>query len=347
MPTTQPVAPVPRQPPPRIGGTRNHPRLEVPHDLEPMEAVPVDALPTGEDWLFEPKYDGFRCLAFKDGAAVDLRSRTQKPLGRYFPELVEMLAELPVACAVLDGEIVIRDAAFETLQLRLHPAASRITRLSQESPATIVAFDLLADARGHSLLARPYGERRAALAALMKKVGKRRELILSKSTRAHVTALKWMRGVGHGLDGVVAKRLDLDYRAGERAMLKHKLWKTIDCVVGGLYVGDDGRIDSLLLGLYDNGGLLHFVGRAPVHKDAEAIMDKLRPLIGGAGFTGRAPGGKSRWTGKARTPVPLRPREVVEVSADHITGDYMRHGARLLRWRPDKKPESCGMRQIR
>ena len=346
MPTIQRADAQPRRLPPKKVAGRG-PRLEVPRDLEPMEAESVDALPAGKAWLFEPKHDGFRCLAFKDGAEVDLRSRNQKPLGRYFPELVAMVARLPVERAVLDGEIVIRDEAFETLQLRLHPAASRNIRLSQEFPATIVAFDLLADARGHSLLDRPYAERREALAALMKKVGKRRELILSKSTRSRTTALKWMRGVGHGLDGVVAKRLDLDYRAGERAMLKHKLWKTIDCVVGGLYVGADGRIDSLLLGLYDGQHLLHFVGRAPVHKDAEAIMQRLRPLIGGAGFTGRMPGGKSRWTGKERTPVPLRPREVVEVSADHITGDYMRHGARLLRWRPDRKPESCGMRQIR
>lgn len=312
-----------------------------------MEAEPVDALPAGAGWLFEPKYDGFRCLAFKDGNEVDLRSRNQKPLGRYFPELMAMLAALPVRHTVLDGEIVIRDETFETLQLRLHPAASRIARLSQAFPATIVAFDLLADARGHSLLGRSFAGRREALVTLMERVGRRHDILISKATRTRATALKWMRGVGHGLDGVVAKRLDLPYRAGERAMLKYKRWKTIDCVVGGLYVGDDGRIDSLLLGLYDGSGLLHFVGRAPVHKDADSIMQRLRPLIGGAGFTGRMPGGKSRWSGKERKPVPLRPREVVEVSADHITGDYMRHGARLLRWRTDKKPETCSLGQIR
>jgi ATP-dependent DNA ligase len=324
------------------------PRLDVPRDLVPMEAEPVDELPSGPGWLYEPKYDGFRCLAYRSGDRVDIRSRNQRPLGRYFPELCAALRELPVERFVLDGEIVIRGESFETLQLRLHPAASRIVLLSKQYPATLIAFDLLADESGRSLLGVPFAARRSALRAFMKRVGKRLSLVRSKATRRPDIALSWLHGTGHGLDGIVAKRLDLSYRPGERAMQKYKLWKTIDCVVGGLYRKQGTKqIESLLLGLYDGDGRLNYVGRAPVHQQRAAVTRELAPLVGGEGFTGRAPGGKNRWSGRERKPVPLQPRRVVEVSADHITGDFMRHGARILRWRTDKRPRCCTMDQIR
>jgi ATP-dependent DNA ligase len=187
--------------------------------LEPMESEPVDELPAGRGWLFEPKWDGFRALAFRDGADVQLRSRNRKPLGRYFPELVEALAALPVVRFVLDGEIVIRKQPFETLQLRLHPAARRIEHLAREHPATFVAFDLLADGRGRSLLQQPLSARRTALEAFFREAGKSQALILSRATRSRAHALKWLRGEGSGLDGIMAKPLNERYRPGQRAML--------------------------------------------------------------------------------------------------------------------------------
>ena len=316
----------------------------VPLTIKPMEAQAVDELPRGKGWLYEPKYDGFRCIAFRKGSALRLQSRKQKPLERYFPELVEGLKNHRNAAFVIDGEITLPGEAFEMLQLRLHPAKSRIDRLAEEHPAQLVAFDLLA--LSAPVLEQPFAERRAALETLLKRASKNPAIGLSKATRSAATAEKWLGKAG--MDGIVAKRLDLPYAAGERAMRKYKLWKTVDCVVGGLYrkLGTE-LIDSLLLGLYDEQGRLNYVGRIRVHGGAEALSDALEPLIGGEGFTGRAPGGKSRWSTRERKPVPLKPVLVVEVSADHITGEYMRHGARLLRWRDDKRPEDCTMDQIR
>lgn len=315
--------------------------IPIPLDLVPAEAETVEALPTGSGWQFEPKVDGFRALAFC-GESVDIRSRRSKPLGRYFPEMVEALAQLGSAGAVLDGELVLSGGSFEALQLRLHPAASRIARLAVEDPAELVAFDLLAF-RGVSLLARPLAERRERLEALLAEPPPR--VRLGRATRSRRTALAWIGG--RGLDGVIAKRLDAPYRPGERAMLKYKVWKTIDCVVGGYYAHrDTGVPEYLLLGLYDEAGALHYVGRTAAPADEEANA-RVVALAGGGGFTGRAPGGKSRWSGRERTATAVRPELVVEVSADHITGDHMRHGARLLRWRTDKAPEACGIDQIR
>ena len=311
-----------------------------------MEAEPVDALPSGAGWLFEPKYDGFRAIGFREGSRIALQSRNRKPLDRYFPEIVGGFLRLPVSRFVLDGEIVIPGQSFETLQLRLHPAESRIDSLAKEYPASFIAFDMLADETGASLLHRPFADRREALIRLMERVGKGSTLVLSQATRSAATARRWLGR--SGLDGIVAKRLDARYTPGKRAMKKYKLWKTVDCVVGGLYWKRGTRIvDSLLLGLYDEAHRLNYVGRARAPSDAAALGERLKPLIGGAGFTGRAPGGKSRWSGRERAPVPLDPVLVVEVSADHITDDYMRHGARLLRWREDKRPEDCTMDQIR
>jgi ATP-dependent DNA ligase len=324
--------------------------LGISRKLLPMESAPVDDLPAESGWQFEPKWDGFRCIVFRDGDRVDLMSRRQKPLGRFFPELEQVFRRLSVARFVLDGEIIIRNQSFDMLQLRLHPAASRIAALSQRHPATFVAFDLLAGAEGRSLLGLPFAERREKLVAFFKRAGNSRRLILSRVTRSRATALKWLKGVDHGLDGIVAKRLDLPYQPGERSMAKFKLWKTYDCVVGGLYYKSGTKdIETLLLGLYDREGRLNYVGHSRIGAARVAdgpLARKLAPLIGKGGFTGRAPGGISRWTGRAREPVPVKPELVVEVTADHITDERFRHGARIIRWRDDKRPSDCMMDQL-
>ncbi|MFO1090715.1 MAG: ATP-dependent DNA ligase [Hyphomicrobiales bacterium] len=320
--------------------------LPVPLTLKPMEAEPVDKIPTGDGWLYEPKYDGFRCIAFRDAASVHLQSKNQRPLERYFPELAQGLAALPATRFVLDGEIVVEGEPFETLQLRLHPAQSRIEKLAAQFPATLIAFDLLVDGDGRDLTDALFADRRIALEALLASIGPTASVTLSKATRSAAAARRWIGR--RGLDGLVAKDLALPYRPGQRAMQKYKQWKTVDCVVAGLYRNERTKtIDSLLLGLYDTDGALNYVGRMPIRRDAAALERTLAPLIGGSGFTGRAPGGKNRWSGKERTPVPVKPVLVAEVSADHITGEHMRHGARLVRWRHDKPPETCTMDQIR
>jgi ATP-dependent DNA ligase len=304
----------------------------------------VDELPTGPGWQFEPKYDGFRCLAHRRGSRVHLQSKNQKPLERYFPEVTQGLEEIVEADFVLDGELVTVGGSFESLQLRLHPAESRVSKLARETPAQLIVFDLLARA-GISLLERPLAERRRELEDFLSRAASP-VLRLGEATERDAAARDWLGR--EGLDGIVAKRLDLPYQPGERAMRKFKRWKTIDCVVAGLYHKRGTQaVEHLLLGLYDEGGKLNYVGRCRIYEDAAEIGRLLEPLVGGSGFTGRAPGGKSRWSGKEREPVALKPILVVEVSADHITGDHMRHGARLLRWRTDKSPESCTMDQIR
>jgi ATP-dependent DNA ligase len=321
--------------------------LDVPLNVEPMEALPVDDLPKGEGWLFEPKYDGFRCILFRDGVAVHLQSRRQRPLGRYFPEVIKAASDLPIQRFVFDGELIIPDQPFDTLQLRLHPAASRVQMLAREHPAQVVVFDLLADERGHSLLDRPFRDRRAALEAAFKLIGRTSSFVLSKATASQDTARGWLKRLGHGLDGIVAKRLDLHYQPGERAMQKFKLWKTVDCVVGGIYYKLGTKsVEYLLMGLYDDAGHLNYVGRCGAGENGHEIGKLLEPLVGGTGFTGNMPGGKSRWTGRERKPVPLEPRLVAEVSADHIENGRFRHGSRLIRWRDDKAPETCTMDQI-
>ena len=210
--------------------------LEVPLSTQPLEAAAVDELPKGEGWLFEPKYDGFRCILFRDDDTVHLRSRRQRPLDRYFPEVVEAARRLPIQRFVFDAELIVPDQPFDTLQLRLHPAASRVRLLSREHPAQIVVFDLLADQRGHSLLAKPFRERRADLEATFQQIGRTCSFVLSKATTSRDTARGWLKHLGHGLDGIVAKRLDLNYRPSQRAMQKFKLLRTVDCDVGGIYI---------------------------------------------------------------------------------------------------------------
>ena len=321
--------------------------LEVPRSLKPMEAVPVDRLPEKAGWLLEPKYDGFRVLLFRDGDVVDLRSRRQRPLGRYFPEVVAAARELRVSRYVLDGELIIPDQPFDTLQLRLHPAASRVARLSREHPAQLVAFDLLADEQGHSLLATRFSERRARLEAFFQQIGDAHGFVLSKATTSSRKARTWLKRLGHGLDGIVAKRLDLPYQPGQRAMQKFKLWQTIDCVVGGIYYREGTHaIEYLLMGLYDPAGRLHYVGRCGVGERGDEMARRIAPLLGGGGFTGAMPGGVSRWSTRERHATPLQPRLVAEVSADHIENNRFRHGARFIRWRDDKAPRSCTMDQL-
>jgi ATP-dependent DNA ligase len=271
----------------------------VPLSLEPMEAVPVDVLPDGPGWQYEPKWDGFRCLVFRDGKAFRLQSRNGKPMARFFPEIETALLALPAKRFVLDGELVIPGQPFDALQMRLHPAASRIEKLSREIPATVVAFDLLADARGRALLARTLAERRAALEDFCRRVGPRPRLRLSPATASRKTALGWLAKKNHGLDGIVAKRVDEPYRPGERAMQKYKLWQTVDCVVGGVYLArGHSTVESLLLGLYDKDGLLHYVGRARLGPEADKVVKRLKPLMGRGGFTGQRVDGVLRLRGR-------------------------------------------------
>jgi ATP-dependent DNA ligase len=314
----------------------------------PMEARSAEELPTGPGWQYEPKWDGFRCLAFKDGDKVELLSRNQRPLNRYFPELVAIFAALKIPRCVLDGEIVLLlggKVSFEALQQRLHPAASRIEKLSVETPVSFVAFDILSDAKGNDLRGALLSERRTALETLFKKI-EGPQLQLSPMTASAATAQGWLKRANHGFDGIVAKRQDDIYHPGERAMVKFKIWKTVDTVVAAFYENKAGKVEYLLLGLYDDAGLLHHVGRTRPPDDEAATRKKLAPVMGGDGFTGRSPGGKNRWSGKERKPVMLKPKLVAEVSADHITGEHMRHGSRFLRWRFDKKPEACTMDQL-
>ncbi len=312
-----------------------------------MEAIPVDDLPSGSGWLFEPKYDGFRSILFRDADAVDLQSRRQRPLGRYFPEIIEAARELPIKRFVFDGELIIPDQPFDTLQLRLHPAASRVQLLSRQHPAQVVVFDLLADEHGRSLLERPFSDRRATLEAAFEHLGRNASFVLSKATTTRATARGWLKRLGHGLDGIVAKRLDQPYRPGERAMQKYKLWQTIDCVVGGIYYKRGTQTpEYLLMGLYDEAGRLNYVGRCGVGEKAQEIDKLVKPLIGGAGFAVNSPGGPSRWSGRERKPIPLQPKLVAEVSADHIENGRFRHGSRLVRWRDDKEPRACTLDQF-
>jgi ATP-dependent DNA ligase len=332
----------------------------------PMEAQPVDTLPAGPQWQFEPKWDGFRCLAFRGGRTVDLRSKAGRPLGRYFPDVVAAVRALAIGSAVLDGELVVpADGAlsFDDLLQRIHPAASRVTKLAAEYPAVYVVFDLLADQRGRPLVDRPLAERRERLEALAKDFDTmpqvrsrvdRARVVLSPITRDVAVAKGWLdrgRSGWGGLDGVVAKRLDLPYQSGQRTgMQKIKHRRTADCVVGGFrYASRERVVGSLLLGLYDADGLLDHVGftSALSAKERAALTPRLERLIRPPGFTGRAPGGPSRWsTRRSDEWKPLEPKLVVEVQYDHFSDGRFRHGTSLLRWRPDKAPRQCTLDQI-
>ncbi|HLH31052.1 MAG TPA: ATP-dependent DNA ligase [Terriglobia bacterium] len=323
----------------------------------PMEAQVVDDIPRGDNWQYEPKWDGFRCLAFRDGDEVELQSKTGQPMARYFPELVEALRDLKPEQFVIDGEIVIPEGSgvsFDSLLMRIHPAASRIRKLSKESPGMLIVFDILVDDKSRLLTNLPLHERRGVLEQFARKYFNRGfgRIQLSPATTDYATAKKWFGTVGSTLDGIVAKRADFNYRSGERTgMQKVKRHDTVDCIVGGFRYATNKRVvGSLLLGLYDKDGLLHHVGFTSGIKaaDRETLTAKLEPLIQPPGFTGRAPGGPSRWsTERSSEWTPLAPKLVVEVSYDHFTGGRFRHGTRLLRWRPDKSPRQCTMDQLR
>jgi ATP-dependent DNA ligase len=320
-----------------------------------MDALLVETIPEGEGWLYEPKWDGFRCLVFRDGAKVYLQSKSGQPLGRYFPELVDTFVNVKAQRFVLDGEIAIpigEKFSFDDLLERIHPAASRVQKLSREHPATFIAFDLLAEEDGKSLLKLPLQERRKKLEKFARGNFRSHSGIrLSPATTQVAAARKWLNRVGTDLDGIIAKRLDCDYRAGERTgMEKIKLHRTADCVVGGFRYAAKGKVvGSLLLGLYDDKGLLNHVGFCSGLKTDErkTLLGKLEPLIEPPGFTGHAPGGPSRWSTKRSSEwEPLKPKLVVEVSYDHFTNERFRHGTRLIRWRPDKAPQQCRMEQV-
>lgn len=322
----------------------------------PMEALSVDSIPIGLVWRYEPKWDGFRCLAFRDGARVDLQSKSGRAMSRYFPELTAALGKLKPTKFVLDGEIVVPTDgvfSFDALLQRIHPAQSRIRKLAAETPALLIVFDLLVDAAGESLTGQPLDERRRALELFYRKYCRASPGIrLSPSTISLSLAKEWLRRTGATLDGVIAKRRDFNYRTGDRSgMQKIKNLRSADCVVGGFrYNENSPLVGSLLLGLYDRKGRLNHVGFTSTIKreDKPALTKKLKSLAGPPGFTGNAPGGPSRWaTKRSGEWVPLKPKLVVEVCYDHFTGERFRHGTRLLRWRPDKAPTQCTIDQIR
>jgi ATP-dependent DNA ligase len=321
-----------------------------------MEAVSVGTVPTGEEWQYEPKWDGFRCLVFRDRDSVELQSKSGQPLTRYFPELVEAARAVHAKVFVLDGEIVVPQQdggfSFDALLQRIHPAQSRVTRLAGETPALLIVFDLLAGEDGKPLIDRPFAERRKKLEQFSGKNLRRRERIrLSPATTDLADARRWLKLTGAMLDGIIAKRTDLAYLAGERGgMQKIKNYRSADCVVGGFRYNQGKRtVGSLLLGLYDKAGLLNHVGftSSISSKEKPALTKKLEALIAPPGFTGNAPGGPSRWsTERSAEWQPLKPKLVVEVGFDHFSGGRFRHGTRLLRWRPDKAPKQCTMDQV-
>jgi ATP-dependent DNA ligase len=341
------------------GMATRRPRSTIAPPIEPMLAKIAKEIPPEGDYLYEPKWDGFRAIVFR-GADVFIQSRDLRPFDRYFPDLHEaFLAQLPEGC-VVDGEIVIVAPAgldFDALQMRLHPAASRVEKLSRETPASFVAFDALAIG-GRDIMSRPQTERREMLEAAL--AGVEPPVHLTPATRDRETAVQWLKHFeGAGLDGVIAKPLDAPYQPGKRAMLKIKHARTADCVVAGFrwHKAGKGIVGSLLLGVYDEHGVLHHVGVTssfsmdkrrhlakelqPLRKDAIA-EHPWRDWAGAGAEAARMPGAQSRWSaGKDLSWEPLRIERVCEVKYDHLQGDRFRHAAIFLRWRPDKPPNEC------
>ena len=332
--------------------------------VEPMLAKLADELPVGE-YLYEPKWDGFRAIVFRREDEVYIQSRDARPLDRYFPELHDALLErLPKNC-VVDGEIVIATTHgldFDALQLRLHPAASRTEKLSKETPSSFIAFDVLA-VEGRSLMAASQATRRAALERLLRRV--KPPVYVTPATRDRAIALDWLtRFEGAGLDGVVAKPESGIYLPGKRAMIKVKHARTADCVVAGFrwYKGGKDAVGSLLLGLYDTSGALQHVGvtssftmamRRQLVKDLAPLRQNgmaghpWREWAGSAAESSRMPGSQSRWSaGKDLSWEPLKIERVCEVKYDHMQGERFRHAGIFLRWRPDKRPQDCRFDQL-
>lgn len=326
----------------------------LPVDTAPMEARLAQAIPVEDAaWQYEPKWDGFRCLAFKSNGTVEIRAKSGKPLGRYFPELIEQLRDLPASRFVVDGEIVIELSgrySFEALQMRLHPAASRIRKLAAQTPARLILFDMLADTSGKDLREKPLSVRRDTLEEFVKRL-QSKDIELSPITLDAREANRWLTSRDPArTDGIVAKRRDGHYLSGVREMVKVKLLRSADCVVGGFrYLANRKEVGSLLLGLYDDEGRLDHVGFTATIRNEEraALTTRLEKLRQPPGFTGNAPGGPSRWsTERSAAWEPLKPVLVVEVRFDQVTGKRFRHGTRLLRWRPDKAPRQCTFEQL-
>lgn len=322
----------------------------------PMEALSVDEVPRGKNWQYEPKWDGFRCLIFRDDRKVELQSKSGQSLTRYFPELVASVASLKAKSFVLDSEIVVPQGqrfSFDDLLQRIHPAESRVKRLAAETPAMLIVFDLLAGDDGKTLTKLPLADRRKLLERFARKYLRGHKTVrLSPVTTKIADARKWLKQVGANLDGIIAKRRDMPYESGNRhGMQKIKNYRSADCVVGGFRYNEGKRtVGSLLLGLYDEQGLLNHVGFTSSLKseDKKAITAKLEKLIAAPGFTGDKPGGPSRWSTKRSSEwKPLKPRLVIEVCYDHFSEGRFRHGTRLIRWRPDKAPQQCTMDQVR
>jgi ATP-dependent DNA ligase len=330
--------------------------LPIPLDFPVMEADTAVKIPSGPEWQYEPKWDGFRCLAFRDGEQVELMSKSGQALARYFPEVVQALLALDARSFVLDGELIVsleRSLDFDALLQRIHPAASRIKKLSTETPATFVLFDILADEAGCKVTEQTLHERRILLERFAHKFAPHNARVrLSPKTSEFDEAKQWFNRMAGPLDGVIAKRTDRPYDAGQRkSMLKIKNLRTADCVVGGFRYGSSEKlVGSLLLGLYDESGLLNHVGFSSglARGDKAKLTEQLESLIEEPGFTGSKPGGPSRWsTERSAEWKPLATRLVVEVQYDHFSGDRFRHGTKILHWRPDKRPDQCTLRQVK
>ncbi len=316
-----------------------------------MEARTAAELPTGRDWWFEPKWDGFRCLAFRAGDEVRLQAKSGKPLDRFFPEVVEQLRSVAADPFIVDGELLIRTGdrlSFEALQMRLHPSESRVRRLASATPASLTLFDMLLSPAGDDLRSRPLSDRHDELNNFAASLAPNGPMMVTPGTADREVAQGWLSGGAY--EGVVAKQFDGPYAAGERAMIKVKRVRTADCVVGGFrYATGSKLVGSLLLGLYNQAGLLDHVGFTSGFAaiDKPALTEELEAMRGEPGFTGDKPGGPSRWaTERSSQWAPLKPSLVVEVSFDHVSGGRFRHGTRLLRFRPDKAPSQCKMDQI-
>ena len=344
--------------PPRIE-PGDFPRLPLPLPIPypPMEATRSEQLPPGDDWQFEPKWDGFRALVFRHADQVVLQSKSGQPLARYFPELVEEFRQLKQKSFVMDGEIVIPvdgRLSFDDLLMRIHPAASRIRKLSAETPAMYFAFDLLYQPAGKKklLVGSPLQDRRKRLEDFFQKTPPGSSIRLSPATKDRKTAHQWFRKWGAvGLDGVIAKKINEPYHSGDRkGMIKVKNLKTADCVVGGYRYATGSRlIGSLLLGLYDSNGKLNHVGFTSSFSPEErkTLKQVIEPIRGGAGFSGRSPGGLSRWsTERSGEWEPIDPVLVCEVRYDYFSQGRFRHGTKFLRWRPEKKPKTCTLDQV-
>ena len=320
----------------------------------PMEALLVNELPEGKEGRYEPTWDGFRCLAHKRGPTVTLRSKSGRPLERYFPDIVRLLEKLAVRTFLLDGELLVegeKGYSFSDLQMRLHPAASRVHMLAQKQPATFVIFDILETEDDQTLMSVPLSQRRRLLEQFYETYcSKEKAIRLSPQTDSLSEAMDWLSSSGWYIDGIVAKKNTDVYVPGERVMQKYKPMRTADCVVGGFRYGKDSdEVGSLLLGLYDDAGRLNHVGftSAIAKADKPSLTKKLERLIQEPGFTGNAPGAPSRWsTDRSTQWKPLSPKLVVEVSFDHVTDSRFRHGTKLIRFRPDKSPRQCTMEQL-